>query len=142
MFSNDRIAMRQIYYQAWKKHHDKVPLLALEQQIVAVIIDHPEYQSALTQLDQFVDKDYLPELGEVNPFLHLSLHLGLREQAATNRPAGIQAIFATLAQQVGDHEAEHQMMNCLAELLWQAQQQGSFPDENYYVDKLKRLLAP
>ncbi len=142
MFSNDRGTMRQMYYQSWKKHHDKLPLSGLEQQIVAVIIDHPEYQSALTKPDQFVDKDYLPELGEVNPFLHLSLHLGLREQVATNRPSGIQTIFSTLSQQIGEHEAEHQMMHCLAELLWQAQQHGIPPDESLYIGRLKALLRP
>jgi hypothetical protein len=85
-------------------------------------------------------RDYTPEEGETNPFLHMGLHLGIREQIATNRPQGIAQIFNNLARQLGDpHAAEHQMIDCLAETLWEAQSRTTAPDEQQYLERLRRL---
>ena len=86
-------------------------------------------------------KDYLPEAGETNPFLHMGLHLGLREQLQTNRPAGIQIIYKNLQQKLeNQHTVEHQMMECLAQCLWEAQRNQSAPNEELYLEKLQHLL--
>jgi hypothetical protein len=112
----------------------------LQMQIVSVIEQHPEYHRLLENPEQALGKDYLPELGETNPFLHMGMHLGIREQIDTDRPAGIRMLHQRLLEQHGDaHELEHKMMECLAEMIWQAQKTGTAPDETHYLDCLKSL---
>ena len=126
-----------MYAQAWTKHRDGDVLSALEAQIVQVIADHPEYHAAISG---DLDRDYTIEDGETNPFLHMGLHLSIREQVATNRPAGIAAVFRSLAAKSGDaHAAEHRMIDCLAETLWEAQSQNRPPDESLYLQRLRQL---
>lgn len=138
MFGQDRNELRKMYADAWQKHGDKVPLTPLEAQIVDVVAWHPEYHDDVTSDD--LNKDYSPDGGQTNPFLHMGLHLGIREQVATNRPAGIGAVFAELAGSSGDaHAAEHQMIDCLAEALWEAQSQNTAPDEANYLQRLRQL---
>ena len=138
IFGQDRGELRKMYADAWQKRSDKVPMSPLETQIADVIALHPEYHDAIAAVD--LDREYTPEGGETNPFLHMGLHLGLREQVATNRPAGIAGIHTELAHKLGDlHAAEHQMIDCLAETLWEAQSQNSAPDEQKYLERLRRL---
>lgn len=140
IFGQDRNELRRMYSDAWAKFSQKLPLTPLETQIAAVIEWHPEYHDALGS--EYLDEDYTPEGGQSNPFLHMGLHLGIREQVATNRPAGIRAIYQALVARVGDpHEAEHQMIDCLAETLWEAQSRNSPPDEQKYIERLNRLNA-
>jgi hypothetical protein len=88
-------------------------------------------------------RDYPPEGGQSNPFLHLGLHLAIREQVATDRPAGITAIHAALARRLGSaHQAEHRMIECLGEALWHSQRSGRPPDEAAYLDALRKIAAP
>ncbi len=138
IFGQDRNELRKMYADAWKKHCDKAPLTPLEAQIADIVSWHPEYHDDVTGDD--LDKDYTPDGGQTNPFLHMGLHLGIREQVATNRPAGINGVFATLAGSTGDaHAAEHQMIDCLAETLWEAQSQNTMPDEEKYLQRLHDL---
>jgi hypothetical protein len=113
---------------------------ALEQQVAAVIKEHPEYQRGLAQTDKILQRDYLPENGETNPFLHMGLHLGIREQVATNRPTGISTVYQQLVLKYGAHDAEHRMMDCLAESMWLAQRYNTAPDEAAYLARLTQLL--
>jgi hypothetical protein len=69
----------------------------------------------------------------------MGLHLGLREQVATNRPPGIAELHRKLSARLGQHEAEHRMAECLAEALWRAQRNNSLPDEVWYMEALRRL---
>ena len=140
LFSNDRGKLRQMYADSWHKRVTGIPMTALESQIADVIELHPEYQDLISTRD--FDRDYTPEAGETNPFLHMGLHLGLREQVATDRPAGIALIFSQLVARRGDaHDAEHRMLDCLAETLWEAQRQESSPDEKRYLERLRRLVG-
>jgi hypothetical protein len=110
----------------------------LEAQITAVIESHPEYHGDITSDN--LDRDYMPDGGQTNPFLHMGLHLSIREQVATNRPAGIAGIHESLTAKTSDaHAAEHQMIECLAETLWDAQNQNAPPDEQKYLERLRRL---
>lgn len=138
MFGNDREQLRRFYQQSWQKFQDGQPLNALEQQVALVMREHPEYHQAIFQ-DNALERDYQPEAGEANPFLHLSLHLGLREQIKTDRPAGIQAVYYRLSGQMDAHAAEHLMVECLAENIWAAQTQGTEPDEAAYLSCLQAL---
>ncbi len=138
IFGQDRNELRKMYADAWKKHCDKSPLTPLEAQIATVVEWHPEYHDDVTS--EVLDKDYLPDGGKTNPFLHMGLHLGIREQVATNRPPGISEVFSTLTAKIGDaHDAEHRMIDCLAETLWEAQSQNSAPDEQKYLERLHSL---
>ena len=138
IFGQDRNELRQMYADAWQKHCDKSPLSPLEAQIADVIAMHPEYHGDITGDD--LDRDYTPDGGQTNPFLHMGLHLGIREQVTTNRPAGIAAIHKALATKLGDvHAAEHEMIECLAEALWDAQSSNQPPDEAKYLERLRQL---
>ncbi len=138
IFGQDRHELRKTYADAWQKYCDKRPMSALEAQIAAVISEHPEYQDTVASPE--LDREFTPEGGETNPFLHMGLHLGLREQIATNRPAGIAEIFARLAAKAQSaHAAEHQMIECLAEALWEAQSQNRAPDDRQYMERLRLL---
>lgn len=138
IFGQDRNELRRMYTDAWQKRCDKLPLSPLEAQIADVVEMHPEYHGAVSGED--LDRDFTPEGGQTNPFLHMGLHLGIREQVTTNRPAGIAAIHKTLAGKLGDaHAAEHEMIECLAETLWEAQSNNQPPDEASYLERLQRL---
>jgi hypothetical protein len=137
IFGQDRNELRRMYASAWQKHRDGQVLTPLEAQIAQVVEDHPEYHDAVSG---DLERDYTVEDGQTNPFLHMGLHLGIREQVATDRPAGIKDIHARLAAKTGDaHVAEHQMIDCLAETLWEAQGQNRMPDEDAYLERLRRL---
>ena len=138
IFGQDRHELRKMYAEAWKKQLAGQPMSPLELQIAAVVAQHPEYHDAVTGGD--LDRDYTPEGGRTNPFLHMGLHLGIREQVATDRPAGIAGIYAALAARDGDpHAAEHRIIECLAETLWEAQSANRAPDEALYLERLRRL---
>lgn len=138
IFGQDRAELRKMYAGAWQRRNDKLPLSPLDAQIADVIEMHPEYCDEVTSDD--LDRDFAPDGGQTNPFLHMGLHLGIREQVSTNRPAGIALIHRALATSKGDvHAAEHEMIECLAETLWEAQSQNRPPDEHKYLERLQRL---
>jgi hypothetical protein len=106
---------------------------------VAVISEHPEYH-VIVESHAADLANYSPRSGQLNPWLHMGLHLAIREQVATNRPQGIAELHAKLARQAGDaHEAEHRMLEVLAEQIWEAQRGGKAPDENAYLERLRGL---
>jgi hypothetical protein len=133
-----RDQLREMYRSAWRKFKGQHTLSPLDKQIVAVISEHPEYrvivESAAADL-----ANYSPRSGQINPWLHMGLHLAVREQVATNRPAGIAEVHAKLATHSDAHEAEHLMIEVLAEQLWEAQRSGQPPDENAYLERLRML---
>ena len=136
-----RDRLRAMYAEAWQRYLARLPLEPLQAQIVAVVELHPEYHAALESGPGGLVRDYLPDGGESNPFLHMGLHLAVREQVGTNRPAGIADVHAALTRQLGDrHAAEHRMIECLAEALWQSQESGAPPDEAAYLAALRRLV--
>lgn len=143
LFGQDRDQLRRMYCEAWNRRQQKQVLEPLQAEIVAVIEQHPEYQHLLENPDQALGKDYLPELGETNPFLHMGMHLAIREQLGTDRPAGIRGLYQQLAiskRGTSDpHALEHQLMECLAEMIWQAQRDGTMPDEEHYLNCVRTL---
>ncbi|WED42808.1 DUF1841 family protein [Legionella cardiaca] len=141
MFYGDNIQdTRQLFFSSWQKYRQKQPLLPLEQQIVDVIIAHPEYH-ALLETPKQIEQSYFPEMGQTNPFLHMGLHLAIRDQVSTNRPAGISKIYQALLKKYGEQIlVEHLMMERLAECLWQAQRDNNVPNEQNYLQGLKQLL--
>jgi hypothetical protein len=135
-YNQDPQAMRQVFFDAWEKYLHQRPLSDLEKEIAMVIAAHPEYHHLLQ------DKTHAQtQFAENNPFLHMGLHLAIREQIATDRPTGIHAIAQQLLQKYQDPtQVEHRMMDCLADSLWLAQKNKQMPDEHSYLQTLASLL--
>jgi hypothetical protein len=134
-----RDALRAGWRTAWQRHRERAPLEPLQAQIVDVIELHPEYH-ALVADEAATNAEFTPEGGQSNPFLHMGLHLALREQVGTDRPAGIRTVYQRLAARAASlHDAEHRMIEVLATVLWDAQRAGRAPDEQAYLEQLRRL---
>ncbi|HEX4883772.1 MAG TPA: DUF1841 family protein [Casimicrobiaceae bacterium] len=140
MFAPSRDESRRFLADAWRKQRDGQPLSALEQKVVGIVALHPEYHALLEDAERHVDRDYAPEAGAMNPFLHLSLHLAVAEQLAIDQPPGIRAEFERLRMaHGGEHDALHDVLECLGETLWQAQRAGTGPDANVYLALLRAM---
>lgn len=141
MFYGDQVQdTRQFFCKSWQKYQSKMALEPLEKQIVQVILEHPEYHKLIEQVATD-DQPYFPELGASNPFLHMGLHLAIRDQVHLNQPAGITEIYQKLLNQLGDQQTvEHQLMTPLAQQLWQAQKNNELPDAMSYLENCKKLL--
>jgi hypothetical protein len=140
LFGQDRDQLRDFYCRAWQASREGRPLQPLQAQIVAVIERHPEYQPLLEKPDRALNREYLPESGETNPFLHMGMHLAIQEQVDTDRPPGMRDLYKQLLKMVGDaHALEHRLMECLAETLWAAQRHGRPPDEAGYLACIRGL---
>ena len=139
-YGQSREEMRQLFIDSWNKRLAKTPMQPIEETVAAVVAEHPEYHGLLERTDAALSRDYLPEFGETNPFLHMAMHIALREQLSTNRPQGIADIYRRLLVKHNDpHQVEHRMAECLGETLWRAQRDGKEPDEQAYLECLQRL---
>jgi uncharacterized protein YjbI with pentapeptide repeats len=93
----------------------------------------------LTHTEAAQAQDYSPERGQTNPFLHLSMHLAISEQLSIDQPPGIRAAHERLAARLGStHEAQHAIMDCLGETIWEAQRTGTPPDTDAYLQRIER----
>ena len=139
MFTPSRDEARRFLIDTWRKYRAGDSLSGLEQTAAQLIAMHPEYHPVLEMPDAYVDRDYHPEQGDINPFLHLSLHLAVAEQLAIDQPPGIVAHYERLLKVRGDaHGALHAIVECLGETIWQAQRTGSGPDAAVYLACLER----
>ena len=139
MFNPSRDEARRFLLEAWQKFGAGAPLSDLEKIAAALIAKHPEYHATFAEPERFVDHDYSPEAGDINPFLHLSLHLAVAEQLTIDQPPGIRALFERIRDARGDeHEALHAVIECLGEVIWQAQRTRTGPDAQLYLACLDR----
>jgi len=135
---DSRTDTRQTFFEVWRKIQDGGPMTALESLIADVIRLHPEYHALLDAGGKSLDKDWLPEGGETNPFLHMGMHIAIREQLSIDRPAGIKAAYAALLARTHDvMQTEHEILECLGEALWRAQRENRLPDEQAYLDCIR-----
>jgi len=141
MFGQDRTELRQMFFTAWKKHQNKQIMEPLEAVVTKIIELHPEYHALFENETAELDKDYTPEMGQTNPFLHMAMHISIQEQLSTKRPAGIEQLYQSILNKNKDpHETEHLMMECLGKMLWEAQSQNRAPDEADYLNCLKTYI--
>jgi len=139
MFTPSRDEARRFLTDAWGKHRAGAPLSGLERMAAGIVALHPEYHAIVEDPDRHLDRDYRPEGGDVNPFLHLSLHLAVAEQLGIDQPRGIRAHFDRLKLARGDeHAALHALLDCLGEVLWHAQRHRTPPDAAIYLGCLER----
>lgn len=142
MFNPSRDQARQFLIDAWKKRIERLPATPLETIAADVIALHPEYHALLADGEQVIARDWTPEDGVANPFLHLSLHMAIEEQLAIDQPPGIHAAFESRCLRHGDrHAALHDVLECLGETLWRAQRDRQPPDGVAYLDCIQRRPA-
>jgi hypothetical protein len=139
MFNPSREQVRQFFFDAWRKHRERLPLVGLDAVAVDVMLLHSEYHHVLDDPARHLDRDYAPEDGATNPFLHMSLHVAIEEQLAIDQPPGIRAEFERILARYGDrHDALHAVLECLGEAVWNGQRTGSPPDAMAYLECLRR----
>jgi hypothetical protein len=139
MFNPSRDQVRQFFFDVWAKYRAGQPLAGAEQPALEAVLAHPEYHALLDQPERHRERDYLPESGETNPFLHLSMHLTIAEQVSVDQPPGVRARYQTLLKRYGNAmDAQHDVMDCLGEMIWQAQRDQAAYDPEAYLSCLDR----
>lgn len=142
MFNPSRDQVRQFFFDTWAKYRAGQPLAGAEVPALDAILAHPEYHAVLDAPERFRERDYPPEFGETNPFMHLSMHLAIAEQVSIDQPAGLRERYRKLTERCGDAmAAQHHLMDCLAEMIWQAQRSGTPYDAAAYLDCVDRKLG-
>jgi hypothetical protein len=139
MFAPSQSDVRRFFCGAWRKQRENGVLTPMEMAAAQSIEAHPEYHAELDDVDAAVAATYDVESGRTNPFLHLSMHLSISEQVSIDQPPGIKQAFELLAARRGSaHDAQHEVMECLGEMLWKAQRSGGAPDGEAYIDCVRR----
>ena len=140
MFTPSRDEARRFLAEAWAKQRDGRRCRRSSARSSTSSRCTPRYHALLEDADRNLDRDFAPEAGAVNPFLHLSLHLAVAEQLAIDQPPGIRAEFERLRAHHGDeHDALHDLVECLGEVVWQAQRAGGGPDASLYLSLLASM---
>jgi hypothetical protein len=141
IFNPTREEVRRFFCDTWKKKTEGHILDPMETLAGDWMEQHPEYHELLANPENALEQDYTPERGETNPFLHLSMHLSISEQISIDQPPGIKAIAEKLSQKLGSmHEAQHLMMECLGQVMWEAQREGKPLNPENYLEALQRLV--
>ena len=139
MFNPSRDQVRRFFCEAWRKHRERAILEGAEATAADLIEQHPEYHTLLENPDAAVTQEFTPETGQMNPFLHLSLHLAIADQISIDQPQGIRAAYQALRNRLDVHEAEHALLECLGEALWRAQREGGGIDAVSYLESVRRV---
>ncbi len=137
MFDPSRDQVRGFFIQAWQKRQESAVLTPLETMAADLIEKHPEYFDDLSN-SEALTKDYSVETGKTNPFLHLSMHLAIAEQVSIDQPPGIRRAYESLASRVGEHEAVHEIMECLGQVIWESQRLSRPLNNETYLDLIER----
>lgn len=139
MFNPTRDEARLFLFESWRKRQAGELLTPLEDLTAQLIGKHPEYQALFDDPERNQDRDYAPDGNVVNPFLHLMMHLTIEEQISIGQPQGIREQFARLTEKYeSEHEAQHAIMDCLGEMIWQAQRNKTPPDPAVYLNCLEK----
>jgi len=141
VFNPSREQVRRFFCEAWRKHRARLILEGAEVTAADLIEQHPEYHALLENPEAAVEQEFTPEGGQMNPFLHLSLHLAIADQISIDQPPGIRAAYQALRQRLEVHDAEHVVLECLGEALWRAQQDGGGIDAEQYLESLRRATG-
>lgn len=141
LFNPSRDQVRQFFFDTWRKYRDNASLTPLEGMALQVMLAHAEYHAVLDAPERFREQEYFPEMGETNPFLHMSLHLSVLEQLSIDQPPGIAAAYQALLKKHGEEQpAQHDLMECLAETIWHAQRAGAAPDGVAYLERIQNIV--
>ena len=136
----NREQLRQMYLDAWRKYTARQPLSRWKPNLPPSSPSTPNTSPCSNPAPRRSTADYTPEGGRENPFLHMGLHLAIREQVATDRPPGIAQIHQSLSSaSATPTPPSTPCWSCLAETLWESQRSGSAPDEQRYLERLRAL---
>ena len=139
MFTPSQSDVRRFFCSVYAKSQINQPLEALETIASQWIAEHPEYHADFADVDAALDNMYDVEGGKTNPFLHLSMHLSISEQCSIDQPRGIrQAVELLTARRDSLHDAHHETMDCLGQMVWESQRAGRPPDGAAYIDCVQR----
>lgn len=139
MFDPSQHDVRRFFCGLWQRHREHAPLSPLEAMALDIVLAHPEYHDDLADEDAALHADYPVEAGRGNPFLHLSMHLAIAEQLSIDQPPGLRAAHTRISQRLDSaHEADHAVMECLGEIVWRAQRDGTVPDGLAYIECVER----
>lgn len=139
LFNPSRDEVRQFFFDAWAKFKQLQALTELEKMAVGIMHMHPEYHDILDQPAHYLQQAYYPEMGETNPFLHMSLHLSIQEQISINQPIGITQAYGKLCTRFQEeHAAQHALLECLAETIWLAQRNQTGLDAAHYLQLIEQ----
>jgi hypothetical protein len=142
MFTPSQHDVRRFFCETWRKRREGAVLAPIEAIAAQWIAEHPEYHAELSDLEAALAAVYTVEDGRTNPFLHLAMHLTISEQVSIDQPRGIRAVVEQLAARRGSlHEAHHEAMECLGEMVWASQRSGQPPDGLAYLEALRRRLS-
>ena len=138
MFTPSSHDVRRFFCEAFRKQRAGEILTPMDAIAADWIAMHPEYADVLGDAEGAIARDYSVEGGQANPFLHLSMHLSIAEQVSIDQPPGIRAAHNALVQRLGEHDAHHQIMECLGEMLWTSQRNSTAPDTATYVECVRK----
>jgi hypothetical protein len=139
MFAPSQHDVRRFFCQAWRKDRAGDALEPMQALAAQWIEQHPEYHAELADIDAALAASYRVEDGRTNPFLHLSMHLTISEQCSIDQPHGIRQAVELLAARRGSlHDAHHEVMECLGEMVWASQRSGLPPDGQAYLEAVRR----
>ena len=139
MFTPSQHDVRRFFCDTHRLQRDGLPLSPMQGLAAPWLAEHPEYHAELADVDAALAARYTVEQGRSNPFLHLSMHLTITEQVAIDQPRGIKQAYELLCARLGSaHEAQHQVMECLGDMIWASQRAGVPPDGHAYLDCVRR----
>jgi hypothetical protein len=139
MFAPSQNDVRRFFCAAFKKRREGGVMTPLETLAADWIDQHPEYHDDFADVDAALAAVFDVDAGRTNPFLHLSMHLSISEQVSIDQPRGIKQAFELLAAKRGSaHEAQHEVMECLGQMMWESQRSGLPPDGEKYIDCVRR----
>lgn len=138
LFDPSREQVRNFFCESWRKHRERLILEGAEATAADLIAEHPEYHALLENPQAAIEQEFTPEGGQMNPFLHLSLHLAIAEQISIDQPHGIKAAYFALRQKMEVHDAEHAIMECLGETIWRSQRNKAPMDGEAYLECVRR----
>jgi hypothetical protein len=141
MFNPSREQVRIFFCESWRKHRERLVLEGAEVTAADLIEQHPEYHALLENPQTAIEQEFAPENGQMNPFLHLSLHLAIADQISIDQPPGIRAAYHQLRSRLDVHQAEHAILECLGETLWRAQSKGGTLDAELYLECVRRAAG-
>jgi hypothetical protein len=139
MFEPSQADVRRFFCSVYAKWRNGQPMDALETLASQWVAEHPEYHADFSDVDAALERMYEVKDGKINPFLHLSMHLSVSEQCSIDQPRGIrQAVELLTAKRDSLHDAHHETMDALGQMIWESQRSGRPPDGHAYIDAVQR----
>ena len=131
--------VRRFFCSVYAKARAGQALEAIETIASGWIAEHPEYHAELADVDAALRSMADTVQGKTSPFLHLSMHLSISEQCSIDQPRGIrQAVELLTHRRNSLHDAHHEAMECLGQMIWESQRAGRAPDGDAYVACVQR----